>query len=607
MTTSADISAAVGHDSVITSFNRTVAAHPEAVAVRRRVAPVGDGQEEMLSTTFAELADQVARVAGGLAAQGVRPGERVVLMMANRPEFHTADLAVLALGATPVSIYNSSSTEQVRYLAGHCAATMAIVENDAFLERFRAVEGDLPALRSIVGIDTTAPGVVAWASLLDAAPVDLAAAAGAAGPEDLATVIYTSGTTGDPKGVMITHHNVAWVIESLRIAFQTQLGITSLAGKRHISYLPMAHIMERVLGHYLMVGHGAEITCCPDTSQLATFTRLVRPNLLVGVPRVWEKVHAGVQAALAADPEKATKFGEAIEAAIPIVEAMSWGRATDEQVEVWKFLDAVAFQQVRELIGLDQVEVAISGAAPAAREVLEWFRAIGVPLVEGYGMSETTALMTSTLVRVKPGTVGPPLPGVELRLDADGEVLCRGGMVTPGYLDAPAQTAQLIDEDGWLHSGDIGELDEDGYLRIVDRKKELIITAGGKNVSQANLEAALKVMRLIGQACVIGDRRPFVSALVVLDPDAARAWAAAHNRDGADLEVLARDPELLAEIEAGRAGAMAVFNNAEAVKRVTVLGQEWLPDTEMLTPTSKLKRRGIHQRFAAEIEAMYAG
>ncbi|MFN0026030.1 MAG: AMP-dependent synthetase/ligase [Acidimicrobiales bacterium] len=600
MTTSAEISATVGTDSVLTSFNRIVAANPHTVALRWVQS---DDHEQTL--TFAELAGQVARVAGALASLGVARGDRVVLMMSNRPEFHVADLAVLAVGATPVSIYNSSSTEQVRYLAGHCRAVAAIVENDTFLGRFQAVQAELPALRTIIGLDTLSDAVTPWATLLEGTPSDLGAAAAQAGPDDLATVIYTSGTTGDPKGVMITHHNVAWVIESLRLAFSGQLGLTSLAGKRHVSYLPMAHIMERVLGHYLLVGHGLEVTCCPDPTQLAAYTRRVRPNILVGVPRVWEKVYAGVHAALAADPEKAQKFAEGVAAAIPVVDAMSWARATDEQVELWKFLDAVAFQQVRDLIGLDQVEVAISGAAPCPQPVLEWFRAIGVPLAEGYGMSETTALMTSTLTRVKPGTVGPPLPGIELRLAEDGEVLCRGGMVTPGYLDNPAQTAELIDADGWLHSGDIGELDEDGYLRIVDRKKELIITAGGKNVSPANLEAALKAIPLVGQVCVIGDGRPFVSALVVLDPDAARAWAAAHGRDGTDLEALAADPEVLAEIEAGRERVMTAFNNAEAVKKVAVLGAEWLPDSEQLTPTSKLKRRGVHRAFAAEIDAIY--
>ena len=529
--------------------------------------------------------------------------------MSNRPEFHVADLAVLALGATPVSIYNSSSAHQVRYLAGHCRATMAVIEV-GYLDRFKAVRADLADLATIVVLDAdggspAGDGIVAWSTLGDAQPVDLGAASQAAAPADLATVIYTSGTTGDPKGVMITHRNVAWTLESLRTVLREQLGFDTLAGKRHLSYLPMAHIMERLLGHYLMIGHAAEVTCCPDTAQLATFTGLVHPNILIGVPRVWEKVHAGVNAVLAADPEKAQKFAEAIAAAIPIVDAKSWDRATASDIETWDFLDAVAFAQVRDLVGLDQVELAISGAAPLSREVLEWFRAIGVPLVEGYGMSETTALMTSTLIRVKPGTVGKALPGVELQLGEDGEVLCRGGMVTPGYLDDPEKTAALVDEDGWLHSGDIGEIDGDGYLRIVDRKKELIITAGGKNVSPANLEAALKTIPLVGQACAIGDQRPFVAALVVLDPDAARAWAQAHGKDATDLDALAGDAELLEEIEAGRARAMSEFNNAEAVKRVTVLGNEWLPDSDLLTPTSKLKRRGVLQRFADEIEEMY--
>jgi long-chain acyl-CoA synthetase len=238
---------------------------------------------------------------------------------------------------------------------------------------------------------------------------------------------------------------------------------------------------------------------------------------------------------------------------------------------------------------------------------MRWFQTVGVPLSEGYGMSETTAILTWSH-RAKPGHVGRPVVGVEMRLGPDGEVLARGGNMFAGYLDAPDKTAETIDDDGWVHTGDIGEIDDDGYLRIVDRKKELIVTAGGKNISPANLEAELKGIPLVGQACAVGDQKPFVSALVVLDPDAARAWAAEHGLEGeaATLPALAKHPDVLAEIEAGRAEAMANFNNAESVKKITVLGEEWLPDTDLLTPTSKLKRRGILTRFADEIEAMYA-
>jgi long-chain acyl-CoA synthetase len=369
----------------------------------------------------------------------------------------------------------------------------------------------------------------------------------------------------------------------------------------------MAHIFERLLGHYYLLDFASQIACCPDTSQLTAYTGEVRPNLFIGVPRVWEKLYAGVNAALGADPEKSKAFNDAVEAALPIVEKMTRGTATQEEIDTWNFLDQVAFQAVRGLIGLDEAEICITGAAPLPAEILAWFRAIGVPLTEGYGMSETTAVLTWAN-DPKPGCVGRAATGVELRIAEDGEVLCRGGNNFVGYLGKPEQTAETIDDDGWLHTGDIGVLDDDGYLRIVDRKKELIITAGGKNVSPANLEAELKMIPLVGQACAVGEQRPFVAALVVLDPDAAAAWARAHGLEGdeASMAALAEHPDVIAEINDGLVEVMKGFNNAESVKKVKVLGDEWLPDSDLLTPTSKLKRRGILARFADEIEELYA-
>ena len=261
---------------------------------------------------------------------------------------------------------------------------------------------------------------------------------------------------------------------------------------------------------------------------------------------------------------------------------------------------------VRQLLGLDNLDVAVTGAAPIPADLLSWFRAIGVPLSEVYGMSENTGLMTWTPERIKPGTVGPACPGTEVRIAEDGEVICRGPHVFQGYLDDPEKTDEALSADGWLHTGDIGELDEDGYLKIVDRKKELIITAGGKNISPANLEAALKMIPLVGQAAAIGDQRPFVSALVVLDPDTAPAWAAQHGLGDLSLAELAEHPDVIAEIEAGLDEVMMPFNNAERVKKVKVLGDEWLPDSDLLTPTSKLKRRGVNAHFSEEIGASTA-
>jgi long-chain acyl-CoA synthetase len=530
--------------------------------------------------------------------------------MRNRPEFHALDLAVLFCGATPVSIYNSSAPDQIDYLVNHCGAKLAIVENDEFIARFDRVRDRLTTLETTIVVepgDDTDDAHVRLGELMTRTPADLAEAAAIGEPDDLATIIYTSGTTGPPKGVMLTNYNIVWSLESISRSMREQTDLESLAGYKHVSYLPMAHVMERLLGHYYMVEFATQVTCCPETALVAAYAAEVHPDIFIGVPRVWEKLYAGVSAAISADPEKGKAFEDGLAAAEPIAAKMRAGTATPEEIETYQFLDAVAFTPVKQLIGLDQAKICISGAAPLQSDVMQWFQTIGVPLSEGYGMSETTAVLTWSH-QAKPGHVGRPAPGVELRLDADGEVLARGGNMFVGYLDAPDKTAETIDADGWVHTGDIGEIDDDGYLRIVDRKKELIVTAGGKNISPANLEAELKSIALVGQACAVGDHKPFVAALVVLDPDAARAWAAEHGLEGdaATLAAMADNPDVIAEIEAGLAEAMATFNNAESVKKIKVLGDEWLPDTDLLTPTSKLKRRGILARFAAEIEAMYA-
>lgn len=597
-----EIDASIAGQNVQQRFLASAKGRPDAVVLRWK-----DPTGEWASWTNAGLMDQTARLVTALKELGVGKGDRVVLMLTNRPEFHPLDLAVLFCGATPVSIYSSSAPEQIDYLVNHCGAKVAIVENASFVDRFEAVRSNLTSLEHLFVMDSEGTtDVGTFASLIEADPADLDACAGASQPDDLATVIYTSGTTGVPKGVMLTHYNVCWTLASLKRAFADQTDIGDIQGKSYVSYLPMAHIFERLLGHYQMLDSAIEVSCCPDTKQVAAIAAEVHPNMFIGVPRVWEKFYAGVNAVLAADPEKAQKFNEAVEAAIPIMEKMTEGTATDEEIETWNFLDAVAFSQVTPLLGLDQVDIAISGAAPIPVEILTWFRAIGVPLTEGYGMSENTAVI-SWAHKARAGYVGKPFPGIEIVLGEDGEVLARGGNMFPGYLDAPDKTAESLDDEGWVHTGDIGEFDDDGYLKIIDRKKELIITAGGKNISPANLEAALKMIPLVGQACAIGDQRPFVSALVVLDPDAAAVWAAAHGLDGpeASMEALAENRDVLAEIDEGLADAMSTFNNAEAVKKVKVLGQEWLPDSEMLTPTSKLKRRGIHSTFAEEIEQLY--
>ncbi len=591
-----EIDALIDGRTVPSAFLDNLAAVTDNVGFRWK-----NDDDSWSEITWGEFADQVARCAAGLAERGVSRGDRVLLMMRNIVEFHVLDLAALFLGATPVSVYNSSSSEQIQYLALDADISLAVVEDEGFYALLAPVRPELPKITA-VGVVSGADGAdFSFADLLATEPLDLAEAATTAQPDDLATLIYTSGTTGPSKGVMLDHRNVLWTVECLKRSIEWDV----FAGKRIVSYLPMAHIAERMTGHYQSLVVGYEVTCCPDPTQIAAYTTHVHPNIMFGVPRVWEKVYAGVKAALAADPEKEKAVNEAVEAAGPIAEKMAFGTATDEEVETYNFLDAVAFSTIRELVGLDQVDVAITGAAPIPAEMLAWFRTIGVPLSEIYGLSETSGPMTWEPYRVKAGSVGRACPGVEVALAEDGEVICRGGNVFRGYLNQPKKTAEALDEEGWFHSGDIGEFDDEGYLKIVDRKKELIITAGGKNLSPSNLEAALKMIPLVGQACAIGDKRPFVSALLTLDPDIAPQWAKSEGIEFDSLEELALNEKVLATIDAGLAEAMAGFNNAERVKKVHLIGEEWLPDSDLLTPTSKLKRRGIHARYEDAIEDLY--
>ena len=599
MVTSDEVAARVAGQTVATRFRDTVRSHPDRVALRWKE---GDEWREL---TWAEYADQSCRLAAGMTAAGVVHGERVVLMMRNRPEFHIADTAALLVGATPVSIYNSSAPEQVQYMASHCGAVAAIVEDVDYLERLLKVRDEIPTLATVVIIDDPdgrAPDDVRrWGDLLDHDPVDLDAAAAVARPEDLATIIYTSGTTGPPKGVMLDHDNVVWTVESLLACWDEYDPFFS----RMVSYLPMAHIAERMVSHYQGIVGVFEVTSCPEPSQISSYFPAVRPEIVFGVPRVWEKLRAGVLAIARANPEQQV----ALEAGIEVGNRAADVRATRQPLPADLAAELEAVQPVLDfvtgLLGLDQVKSAISGAAPIPQDVLRFFRALGIEMSEIYGLSETSGPMTWTPFRVHVGTVGEPVPGCEVVLADDGEVLARGGNIFRGYLNDPERTSEALDDDGWMHTGDIGEFDDDGYLKIVDRKKELIITAGGKNISPANLEGALKAFPLIGQVCVIGDQRPFISALLVLDPEVAPAWAANQGIEETALGALAEHPQVLAEIQANVDVANARFARVEQVKRFVVLAEEWMPDSEELTPTSKLKRRGVHAKYADQIESMY--
>ncbi len=589
-----ELAAEVEGATFATMFLDAVRDAPDKVALRT----LGDSAA---TYTYAQYREVVARLTAGLAARGVGRGDRVVLMLRNIPEFHFLDVAITMCGATPISIYNSSSAEQLAYLVGHCEATLGFVEDDSFLSRVREAQPDLPLLRSVGSLH--GGGDFGYDELIAHEPADLDAAAAGVSPSDLATVIYTSGTTGPPKGVMITQRNVVYTVAMMR-----HIGLDidpDMIGSRTISYLPMAHIAERMTTHYGGISARYDVACLPEAGGLAAALREVRPNLLLGVPRIWEKLRASLLARLSADTTRQAQFEAAMAVAAPIAVAKALGRADASELATLAALDSIGFAPLRAMIGLDELRIAVTSAAPIAPELVVWFRGLGVPLTELYGMSESSGPMTWEGLRPKPGTVGRAVPGCEVRLDDDGEIICRGGNVFAGYLKDPAKTAELFDDDGWLHSGDIAVLDDEGYIRIVDRKKELIITAGGKNISPANLESKLKLVPLIGQACAIGDAKPFMSALLVLDPDQARAFADREGLADASLATVSTHPKVLEIVAAGVHEVMDEFNHAEQIKRWVILGVDWLADSDELTPTSKLKRRNITQKYAAEIASMY--
>jgi long-subunit acyl-CoA synthetase (AMP-forming) len=545
-------------ETLCEAFQLTAADFSDEVALR---TPGGDTE-----ISWREYAERAARVAAGLADLGIERGDTVALMLTNRPEFHVADCGGMHLGATTFSVYNTSSPEQIEYLLSD-AANRVIVTEQAFLDRVLAArEGT--AVEHVVVVDGDG-GDLTLADLESRGDprFDFEAAWRAVKPGDVLTLIYTSGTTGPPKGVQLTHANLMFELRSLQ-------EMTPVApGGRIISFLPAAHIADRWSGHYSPMAHGFTITDCADPTQLLAVAAEVRPTVFGAVPRVWEKLRAALETQLPPGP--------------PFPDEVGAG--------------------VRAKLGLENVEWFVVGAAPIPPEVLEFFAGLGIPISEVWGMSETTAIATlNPREALKAGMVGRAIPGVEVRLADDNEILVKGPNVMKGYRNMPDKTAETIDAEGWLHTGDVGEMDGDGYLRIVDRKKELIINAAGKNMSPANIESALKAASpLIGQACVIGDRRPYNVALIVLDPDAAGAFVAEQDLDTDALGSIAATETVIAAVAEGVRAANERLSRVEQVKKFKLLDEEWLPGGDELTPTMKLKRKPIGEKYADEIEALY--
>ena len=563
MSSSTATAAVIAQRTLVEAFETTASRHAQQPALR-----TPDGSVEW---TWGEYAAHVRAAAAGLAGLGLRHGDTLACWLHNRPEFHVADAAALHLGAAAFSIYTTAAVEQAEHALADAGARIIVTE-PAFLERVLAVrDRGRTALAMIVLVDGAHAEALSWEELLACADdgFDLRAAMAAVQPDDLATLIYTSGTTGPPKGVQLTHANIAALLAALQQRLNHPPGISVL------SYLPMAHIAERLSTHYYPMALGWQVTTCPDPRTVAELLPRVRPHAFFSPPRLWEKLRAAVLASV--DPSQR----EAIDAAVGRVRA---GAGVQ---------DGPVQQALRARLGLDRLRWAAVGAAPCPPAVLDFWHALGVGVGELYGMSETTGVATvNPPEAIRIGTVGTPLDGVEIRLSESGEVLMRGPIVMTGYRNLPAATADTIDADGWLHSGDIGTLDADGYLRIIGRIKELIINAAGKNMSPVSIESTLTgAGDLIAQACVIGDAWPYNVALLTLDPDPAR------RVPPADLE---------AAVAAQVARANERLARAEQLKRFTVLPGEWLPDSDELTPTMKLKREAIAAKYADTIDALYA-
>ena len=593
--------------TVLTNFEQTCNAVPDGEALKWK-----DASGAWNTLTWSQYRQQVRFVTAGLKGLGFKPGEFAVIMSRNRPEHLVADLGVLHARGVPVSLYNTLAPEQVQYIAAHCDAVVAFVENAAFLSKFEAVRDQLPKLRTFLVMDPEGveldDRVISWEALITRGEADDKRDPSAfedwrqVTPDDLATLVYTSGTTGPPKGVMQAHSNICWMGESAR-------SFLNRTGHRHISYLPFAHVFERFVGHYGAAPQQTTTYFCPDPTKLFAYATEVKPTFLIGVPRVWEKLQAALTAGIQADRDEQRRGAilQAIEAGRKLVKLEQAQQQPPPELLAAAERARPVWMAIKAKVGLEEVEWAITGAAPINPEVIEFFQAIGVLLWEGWGMTECTVGATyNPLDRIKNGTVGIADPGVEMKIADDGEVLLRGGNLMRGYYKEPEKTADTIDADGWLHTGDVGEIDDEGYLRIIDRKKELIITAGGKNISPANLEALLKQHPLVGQACVFGDRRPYVSALIVLDQEVAPLWARKAGIAFTSTTELAEHPAVLAEIQKAVDECNRHVSQVEGVKRFTILPVEWTAESEELTPTLKLKRRVVSQKYAGEIEGMYS-
>jgi long-chain acyl-CoA synthetase len=585
----------VGPDEALTDYLATnVAEHGGETGFRVR----RNGQWQ--DVTWKDFGDQVTAVAKGLIAAGVAAGDRVALQAKTRYEWTVLDFAIWTAGGAVVPIYETSSADQVAWILSDSGATAVIVERDEHAEAVESVRDQVPDLRSVYVIDDGALDTLTQAgkaiedSELDARRATLHA-------DSLATLIYTSGTTGRPKGCELTHGNFMFEIGNGMSLLGRFLNVDGSL----LLFIPLAHVLARVIQvgavkTRTVIGH------TPDVKNLVEDLGEFKPTFVLAVPRVFEKVFNGAKAKAEADG-KGKIFDKAAQVAIDWSRAQDTGGPGIALRAQHALFDKLVYGKLRAALG-GRCLGAISGGAPLGDRLGHFFRGIGVTVFEGYGLTETTAAAAvnhDEALRI--GTVGRPLPGVEAAIADDGEILIRGGIVMRGYWKNEDATKEAIDSDGWFHSGDLGELDGDGFLKITGRKKEIIVTAGGKNVAPAVLEDRIRAHRLVSQCIVVGDQRPFIGALITLDEEALPGWLESKGKPaGSTAEDLRDDPELLAELDAAVKEANRAVSQAEAIKKFRVLAADFTEDNGMLTPSLKLKRSVVMKEFDSEVEGLYA-
>ena len=591
--------AAVHGRTIVDVFRTTARAHAGRPALRWRSGG------EWCSMTWAEYELAVTELAAGLQAWGLAPGDRVGILSANRPEWHLGDIASLAAGLVTVPVYPSNAASQVAYVLRHSGARACFVENVDQLAKLLLRRADMPTLEFVVVMDDV-PGLDDGfirtfgdlrAAMTGVAPGLLDELVGRVAPSDLATLVYTSGTTGPPKGAMITHANVMATMRSLTPLIEIR------ADDRFLSFLPLSHITERSISNFGQIWGGAETWFARSLATLAEDLQACRPTILFAVPRVWEKFQEAVLERIGTQRGPARRIAERYLAVVTTVEGGLSHRV--ERIA----LDRAVGRTIRRQLGLDRARIVACGAAPVHPDLLRWFHAIGLPIAEGYGQTEVSlCTSTNTPGDTRIGTVGRPIPGVSVTIADDGEILVKGDNVCAGYWQDPAATGELIDTDGWMHTGDLGRLDPDGYLRVTGRKKDLIITAYGKNISPEEIETSLRMEPLIAQAVVVGDDRPYLTAVLTVDTAAAVEWAEHEGRslEAAGLEALTTDPDLHVELDRAIERVNAIHSHAEGIRRWRVLPHDFTLADGELTPTLKVKRHVVLERCADLIDEMYA-